>query len=778
MKSRWTLFVKIQVLVIAILLISYIAVEVIILNLIGNQMKERFIDSAKSTITLMQRNIEIVFSDVNERIEYLGGQSETFDKGSEEVQYHLRALGLSNIHMLQTFIAYDDGSWDMIPPSDNVSSGFDPRERDWYKRAFRSHGVKWSDPYVDEVSGGKVITGSIYTKLADSEAVTGMDISLSGLTAIFRDIDISENDVVALLNDNDRIIASNEETFNDKTLETFNDEEMTGHAIITGEVETAKGLYYFRRLNQSQMRLMVFLPRQDIIGTTSQAQWIMTIVITVILIVSIALSQSITRRVMRPLTALRDTMIQSRGEGELLLYDENANDEINAVIKAYNNLAAYINEQNEEISRMAYQDELTGLPNRASFMKSVNSSLSRCENLALFYLDLDNFKYVNDTYGHAYGDVVLKSMAESLTDFCGKRCAVARLSGDEFAAIMVNYADERELDAEAKHILRLVKQPIFLDDIEFTLTGSLGVSRYPIDGKDYETLLSNADIAMYEAKGNNSDQYSLYNEAMRNDYMEQLRLERRLVRSIENNEFDVVYQPILYLPTKEVCGFEALSRWNDELLGPVSPDVFIPIAERNQFISVIGKYVLEQSVALGRKLFNQYGRYYELNVNVSVVQMQSETFVDEVLNILDASKYPSRFLNLEITESLTLESDEHVLMRLAYLRKKGIQISIDDFGTGYSSLGHMTDLSLTHVKIDRQLIMKASQSQEIFQLMKGIVEFAHTMLYKVVAEGIEDEHMEAMVEEMNSDFAQGYKYAKPLYEEQLIDYLKEHRPQQ
>lgn len=773
MKNRWTLFIKIQLLVIIILLVSYIAVEIIILNLIGAQMQARFIDGAKNSVALMQSNIETIFQDTTERITYLGAVFEASEKGSQEINVHLAAIGLSKADALNTFLAYDDGTWDIIPPEPDLPVNFDPRERGWYKRAFRSSGVKWSNPYIDAVTGDRVVTGSLYTQLIDSEAVVGMDISLNRLVDIFEELNISENDILVLLNEDDRIIASNRLDYLDLTLEAFRDPLISMNDIITGEVVTDKGLYYFRRLSVSDMRLLVFLPDQDIVGTTKQAQIIMTIVMTLIAIVTILLSQSMTRRVMRPLTALKDVMIESKASGEVILYDENSNDEINVVVKAYNALALHINKQNDEILRMAYEDDLTGLPNRANFIKEAKATIEQKKRMALFYLDLDNFKYVNDTYGHAYGDIVLKNLADGLKHNARDNHFIARLSGDEFGILVTDFEDDSTLDSIGQSLLRIVKQPIYLENMEFIMTGSLGLSCYPDDGEDYETVLSNADIAMYEAKGLSTGRFIRFSEETRDTYMEQLRLEHRLKSSIKNDELAVVYQPILKLKTMEIKGFESLARWNDEKLGPVSPDQFIPIAEKNQFIIELGKYVLTKTIEFGKRLFNQYGKYYELNINVSVVQLQNEGFVDDILEVLAQNKFPSRFLNLEITESLTLETDENILMKLAYLRKEGIQISIDDFGTGYSSLHHMTDLSLTHVKIDRQLILKAARSEEVFQLMKGIVEFAHTMLYKVVAEGIEDDEMEAMVIEMGSDYAQGYKYARPLYEEQLIDLLNQ-----
>lgn len=773
MRKKWTLFVKIQVLVVAILLILYIAVELTIFGFVGQQMQQRFVDDVKNTVILTQKNIETVFSGANASVSFLAQEFSDMVRDDDMIEEMIYHVGASNENIMNTFIAYSDGTWIISPPSDSLPDNFDPRGREWYLRAFRSAGVKWSDPYVDMVTNERVVTISIYSRMKDVESVVGMDITLTDLTNLVNLIDISENGIVVLLNNNNRIIASNDLTKIDLKMDAFNDPELMANSIVTGELYTSEGLYYVRRLNESEMRLMAFIPHRDIAGTTRAAQIVVTVVITIVLIGAIVISQGIMRRVMRPLTALKEVMIRSKSKGEVILIDEQNNDEINTVIRAYNALAYDINAQNEEIKRMAYSDDLTGLPNRASFIKQTTEWIENHDKVAMFYLDLDNFKYVNDTYGHAYGDIVLKMLAKALTEFCDENSFVARLSGDEFGILVSDYESDRGLETIAHNMLHLIRRPMYLESLEFSLTGSIGVSRYPDDSADYETLMSNADIAMYEAKNKTKDNYLIFNNEVRHDFIKQIYLETRLIQSIDKGELSVVYQPIIDLKSKKISGFEVLSRWVDSELGSIYPDVFIPIAERNHFINQIGRFALEQSVGLGKRLFEEHGSYYEINVNVSVVQLHVDGFVDEVLEILDINKYPTRFLNLEITESITLESDEHIMMKLAYLRKKGVQISLDDFGTGYSSLNHLTDLSLTHIKLDRQLILKAGQSQEIFQLMKGIVEFAHTMYFKVVAEGIEDAEMENMVSQMHADFAQGYMYDKPLYEEQLIARLKE-----
>lgn len=772
MKRQWSIFIKIQILIISILLALYIAVEIALVGIIGVQLEEDYKSSIQSTAVLVQKNMEMTFNNVMDMLNYLALDFRTHTKEEEKIYFHLQTLQEAEMDILNLFIVFEDGTFLLTPPAD-IPPTYDPRDNDYYKDIIGRDGIYWSTPYEDQATGNKIITASQFARLADgTKSVIGADITLVDLNYLLSSSAFKSDNRIYLLSEKDIIIVSNDDNMVDKTLAALEDEALIDSKLITGELKTDKGLYFIRRLNQSNMRLMIFVPMEALNGATRQAQILMTLVATIILVVGIIISNIITRRVAMPLLKLTEIMTESTSSHDMILYEGSTNDEINSIIKQYNALATHINEQNDVISHLAYVDELTGMPNRTRFGQLVKEAMVKGEYGTLFYLDIDNFKYINDTYGHDTGDLVLKHVARSIEDNFRKATIISRLGGDEFAIYLSDYDNEMALDVMAHKIITLVKNPLYIEQLEFNLTASLGISRYPQDGEAYDTILANADIAMYEAKSESKDGYAYFNPEMKSRFVKQIKIETRLQWAIEHREIFVVYQPLINLSQKGIYGFEALARWTDEELGPIFPDVFIPIAERTLLINNLGRYIMEQAVAFAKELYFKYNRYYEINVNVSVVQLHMETFVEEVLAILDNYYYPPEYLNLEITESVTLESDEHIMMKLAYLRKKGIKISLDDFGTGYSSLNHLTDMSLTHIKIDRQLMLKARQSREIFQLMKGIVEFAHTMEYQVVAEGIEDQAMEDMITNLHADFGQGYLYAKPLLMRDVFEYIE------
>lgn len=425
----------------------------------------------------------------------------------------------------------------------------------------------------------------------------------------------------------------------------------------------------------------------------------------------------------------------------------------------------------EEILKMAYYDRLTELPNRLKFENMMNEAISKLDYFGVLYIDIDNFKFINDTYSHQFGDQVIIAMSQRLRKIIDDDDCVARLSGDEFGIISKNYKTKDELEKFTKYILDQLSVPYTIDNLNLSFTASIGISIYPDDGDSFKDILVNMDIALYEAKDSTKNSYRFYKEKMHIKSLEQANLESHLVKSLEMDEIYVTYQPVMNLETNEVKGFEALLRWKDSEYGQVFPDVFIPIAEKTGYINPLGDFVLEESIIFAKKLFEKYNRFFTMNVNVSAVQLRKAKFVDRVQELLVKHQFPAEYLNLEITETVALDMDKKVIGRLAEIRKKGIDISLDDFGTGYSSLNNLVNLSVTHIKIDKSLVQQATTLKEVHKLIRGVVEFAHALELKVVAEGVETKIMEAIISEMQIDYTQGYYYAKPLMVEDVYTFI-------
>jgi len=429
-------------------------------------------------------------------------------------------------------------------------------------------------------------------------------------------------------------------------------------------------------------------------------------------------------------------------------------------------------EHEEEILKMAYYDRLTGLPNRLKFENTVNKAIDTLDEFSVLNIDIDSFKYINDTYGHQFGDEVIIAMAKRLEKLIDKEDCVSRISGDEFAIMSRINRSKEDAEEFTQHILDKLSVPYCINKLNLSFTASIGVCMYPTDGTTFKDILVNLDIAMSEAKDATKDSYMFYEEQMRIQALEKANIENHLVKSLELDEIYVTYQPVMDVQTKRVKGFEALARWIDAEIGQVFPDVFIPIAEKTGYIHQLGDYVLEQSIIFAKKMFDESGKYYTININVSAIQLHKPEFVDRVLELLVQYQFPAEFVNLEITESVALEMDRKVIDRLAEIRKKDISISLDDFGTGYSSLNNLVNLSVTHIKIDKSLIQQATTLKEVHKLIRGVVEFAHALDLKVVAEGVETKTMENIISDMQIDYTQGYLYAKPLREEDAMKFLE------
>lgn len=444
----------------------------------------------------------------------------------------------------------------------------------------------------------------------------------------------------------------------------------------------------------------------------------------------------------------------------------NADGSVKTMIGAHTNITD--KKKNEEkILQLAYYDSLTNLHNRFSFKDFVLNKIKSDEKLALLYIDLDNFKYINDTYGHNYGDKVLQQVAERLKSICRKDSVVSRISGDEFAIAITNFKDENDLEDHTQDILKVIINKMIVDDLEFYTTASIGISQYPKDAKTFDELMINADMSMYKAKEANKNGYFLFNESMKEDMIHKLQLENRLLKSIDHNELYLKYQPVIDLQSETINGFESLVRWSDPLLGEIFPDQFIPIAEHNKFIKKIGFFVLKETLKTGLNLYEVYDKYFDMSINVSVVQLQDDEFLNNVKSVLLSYPYPKEHIIFEITESVTIESDKKIIYRLKQFKKMGIKIALDDFGTGYSSLNNLLELPLDHLKIDKSLIDRSTTFAEVSTFIESITTIAHKLGIQVVSEGIENIETLNIARSHSANFVQGYMFSKPIEEEKL-----------
>ncbi|KRS21001.1 diguanylate cyclase [Alishewanella sp. WH16-1] len=438
-------------------------------------------------------------------------------------------------------------------------------------------------------------------------------------------------------------------------------------------------------------------------------------------------------------------------------------------------------QQEAQLAFLAQYDPLTHLPNRHYFANQLDQALkvARRENLqlAVLILDLDNFKNINDSYGHKTGDLLLQRVVEKLQICCRETDSLARLGGDEFA-ILIEHLDTPEDAARfAQELLQNLQQPMLLEqDLELSTAASIGISLYPTHHDNVEALLQGADAALYKAKSEGRNTYYYYSDQLTAQARQRLVLESRLRQAIKKQQLRCYYQPQLDIKTGSIIGAELLLRWQDPELGFISPDLFIPLAESSGLIHLIGQQVLQQACIQGQAWLNEGLPPITLAVNVSVQQFGRGDLEQQVKMVLAESGFPARLLELEVTESALMLDEEKVVLTMQQLRETGVRLAIDDFGTGYSSLAYLQRLPLDILKVDRRFIANMTANTDDRQIAKAIIELGHTLRFEVLAEGVETAEQLALLQDMACDYYQGYYFSKPVPAEEFRRLLLQQQP--
>jgi diguanylate cyclase (GGDEF)-like protein/PAS domain S-box-containing protein len=429
----------------------------------------------------------------------------------------------------------------------------------------------------------------------------------------------------------------------------------------------------------------------------------------------------------------------------------------------------------EQLEHHVNHDALTGLANRHLLHDRLQQALFRADRreltCAVMFLDLDHFKLVNDGLGHAAGDVLLKDVARELLEILRPEDTVARFGGDEFVLIATEIHDLAEVTVIAERIVTRLSQPVLIEKTEITVSASLGIALYPLDGASVEELLKNADAAMYHAKERGRNTYSFYRKEMNNSISEQFQLKAKLSRAVDQGELVLHYQPQAAAKNVEIVGFEALLRWEHPELGRIAPDRFIPIAEESGLIVPIGEWVLLTACRFAAGLRSKGADFGRVAVNLSARQFYQSALAKTIDRILIETGLPPQCLELEITESMMMGNTERVLSILSELKEMKVQLAIDDFGTGYSSLGYLRRFPIDRLKIDRSFIDDVPGSQHDATITRAIISLAHNLGMGVIAEGVETRAQLAFLAENDCDEIQGYLLSKPLDDAGLTTFL-------
>jgi diguanylate cyclase (GGDEF)-like protein len=428
----------------------------------------------------------------------------------------------------------------------------------------------------------------------------------------------------------------------------------------------------------------------------------------------------------------------------------------------------------EELRRKATTDELTGLANRERFSTVVAETIEEARRsagaFAVMLVDLDHFKEINDTLGHHYGDVLLKSLGPRLAEAIGADGVVARLGGDEFAVLPAEHTDNPTRLAElAEELLACVQQPIEVDELSLEVGASVGIARFPLDGDDVHALLRRADVAMYAAKEDHSV-FKLYAPKLDRHSRRRLTVLSDFRRALDSDEFILHFQPVVDIDGAKARGAEGLVRWEHPELGLIPPTDFIPIAEQSGLIGPLTRYVLEHAVA-ECKTWREAGRDLSVAVNLTVRDLLDRRLPKQIEQLLASHQLPAEALQLEITESMIMSDPERALETVTSLRALGVKISVDDFGTGYSSLANLKTLPVNELKIDRTFVSSMLKDQSDLVIVRSTINLGHELSLEVVAEGVEDDLTLRRLANLGCDLAQGYHLSRPLPGAEFVAWL-------
>lgn len=439
------------------------------------------------------------------------------------------------------------------------------------------------------------------------------------------------------------------------------------------------------------------------------------------------------------------------------------------LLKTKEDLEKEVSERKQAEERLYYlanHDSLTNLPNRRLFIDRLNQALARLpwhkRVAAVLFLDLDRFKHINDTLGHPIGDLLLVAVSERLQSCLRNGDTIARFGGDEFAILLVDMARAEDVSKVAQKIINALSKVFIVKNYELFITTSIGISLCPQDGKDADTLLKNADAAVYRAKGQGKNNYQFYLASLNTDALERLAMETRLNQALEREEFLLHYQPRVDLNTGKIIGIEALVRWQNQDLGMVSPAKFIPLAEETGLIVPIGEWVLRTACAQNKAWQTSGLSPVVMSVNISARQFQQNSLVEMVSRVLRGTGLDPKCLELELTESILMQKEKPFIEMLSDLNSMGISLSVDDFGTGYSSLSYLNRFPIKTLKIDQSFVNNITKNPDDAVIVNAIITLAHSLRLEAIAEGVETAEQLEFLRSLHCDGMQGYLFSRAL----------------
>lgn len=561
-----------------------------------------------------------------------------------------------------------------------------------------------------------------------------------------------------------------------------------------------KNIYGFCKLSDSNWLYLIKqqgTQYQQILATLPIT---MSITLIIILMIAIWVSRILSAKYTEPIFTLRDNMTDASSGNLDVKCDVASDDEFGDLSRMFNSMMDIISNNYKELSaskaalevseqelkknyahieQLAYHDGLTGLYNRVAFMKYAykifhDASVGASKH-AIFFIDLDNFKNINDTLGHDYGDLLLKDVSDRMLSCIASDDILARNGGDEFLILKNRFDTVDDLENFASQLVNVVHHPFILNDETAVVSMSVGIAVFPNNGLTVSELIKNADIAMYNAKNSGKNSYCFFDSYMEDDVNRKNDLADILSHVIDKNEIYLQYQPQVNVESGQVTGYEALMRIESELVGFISPAEFIPIAEETGIINILGEWALIEACNFNQVLIKSGFGPLRVSVNVSTTQLKDDHLIDIIKSIPEKTGMDLKHLEIEITESVLMNSFEHNLKLINQMKELGCSIALDDFGTGYSSFNYLTQIPIDTLKIDKSFIDGICSNEKDRCIADSIIDLAHKMDISVVAEGVEDNEQLQILQNQFCDTLQGYLFSKPLNSTDFIELLSKHK---
>ena len=561
-----------------------------------------------------------------------------------------------------------------------------------------------------------------------------------------------------------------------------------------------KNIYGFCKLSDSNWLYLIKqqgTQYQQILATLPIT---MSITLIIILMIAIWVSRILSAKYTEPIFTLRDNMTDASSGNLDVKCDVASDDEFGDLSRMFNSMMDIISNNYKELSaskaalevseqelkknyahieQLAYHDGLTGLYNRVAFMKYAykifhDASVGASKH-AIFFIDLDNFKNINDTLGHDYGDLLLKDVSDRMLSCIASDDILARNGGDEFLILKNRFDTVDDLENFASQLVNVVHHPFILNDETAAVSMSVGIAVFPNNGLTVSELIKNADIAMYNAKNSGKNSYRFFDSYMEDDVNRKNDLADILSHVIDKNEIYLQYQPQVNVESGQVTGYEALMRIESELVGFISPAEFIPIAEETGVINILGEWALIEACNFNQVLLKSGFGPLRVSVNVSTTQLKDDHLIDIIKSIPEKTGMDLKHLEIEITESVLMNSFEHNLKLINQMKELGCSIALDDFGTGYSSFNYLTQIPIDTLKIDKSFIDGICSNEKDRCIADSIIDLAHKMDISVVAEGVEDNEQLQILQNQFCDTLQGYLFSKPLNSTDFIELLSKHK---